>query len=151
MLYHVRENQHSLYLSFPSFVQFSLSPIKFFVTDFSAPMTARITKFCIHLQTVEVYCIKENHDAEIYFAFLLLFFFFSISHSNVMHREICVKGFSGITAPRILKFGANIGYDYLYRVRENQHPHVYHSLYLSIFFLFVKYFSGSTAPRILKF
>ena len=34
---------------------------------------------------------------------------FSISHSNVVHREICVKDFSGTTAPRILKFGTNVG------------------------------------------
>ena len=59
-----------------------------------------------------------------------------ISHSNIMHREICVKSFSGTTAPRILKFDANIAYDYLYCVRENQHPDAYHFLYLSIFFSF---------------
>ena len=43
-----------------------------------------------------------------------------------------IKDFSGTTAPMILKFGTNIGYD-LYCVRQNQHPHAYHSLYLSIF------------------
>ena len=43
-----------------------------------------------------------------------------------MHREICVKDFSGTTVPRILKFGTNIGYDLSYCVRENQHPHAYH-------------------------
>ena len=50
-----------------------------------------------------------------------------------MHREICAKGFLGTAVPRILKFGTNIGHDYLYHVKENQHPHAYHSLYLSIF------------------
>ena len=30
---------------------------------------------------------------------------FSISHSNVIHREICVKDSSGTTVPEILKFG----------------------------------------------
>ena len=50
-----------------------------------------------------------------------------------MHREICVKDFLETAAPRILKFGTNIGYDYLYCVREIQHSHVYHSLYLLIF------------------
>ena len=87
-----------------------------------------------------------------------------------MHRDICVKGLSGTTAPRILKFGVNIGYNYLYCVRQNQHRLAYHSLsicslilfiyfyffylllllffiYLFIFF-FVKDFSGSIAPRI---
>ena len=60
------------------------------------------------------------------------FYLFSIPHSNVMHRKVCVKGFSGPTAPRILEFGTNFGYDYFYGVRQNQHPHVYHCLYLSI-------------------
>ena len=51
-----------------------------------------------------------------------------------------VEDFSGITAPRILKFDKNIGYDLLYRVRENQHPHAYH-FYLSIFsFSPIKFF-----------
>ena len=40
----------------------------------------------------------------------------------------------------ILKFGTNIRYDLLYCVRENQHSHAYHSLYLSIFFLLLKTF-----------
>ena len=35
--------------------------------------------------------------------------------------EIFVKDFSGTTVPRILKFGANVGYDLLYCVKENQH------------------------------
>ena len=41
--------------------------------------------------------------------------------------------FSGTTAPRILKFGTNVGYDLLYCVKENQPPSPYRSLYLSIF------------------
>ena len=44
-----------------------------------------------------------------------------------------VKDFSGTTAPRILKFGTNVGYKLLYCVRENQPPPAYHSLNLSIF------------------
>ena len=57
------------------------------------------------------------------FIFCLLFpyFLFSISHSSVIHREIRVKDFSGTTAPGILKFGKNVGYDLLYCVKENQH------------------------------
>ena len=43
------------------------------------------------------------------------------------------KDFSGTTAPRILKFGKNVGYDVLYCVKENRHPPAYKSLYLSIF------------------
>ena len=69
--------------------------------------------------------------------FIFAFFFhFSIPHSNVIHREICVKDFWGTTVPRILKFGTNVGYDLLYCVKENQHAAAYHSLYLSIFLSF---------------
>ena len=38
-----------------------------------------------------------------------------------------------LLAPRILKFGTNVGYDFLCRVKENRHVTAYHSLYLSIF------------------
>ena len=122
-------------LSFPLFIIYSFSPVKFFVTDFSSPKRARVFKFCIHLQTVEVSCVKENHIAEIPFDFFLPFF--SISHFSVMHRESCVQDYSGTAATRILKFEANIGYGYLYCIREIQHSHAYHSLHLSIF-LFLK-------------
>ena len=96
-------------------------------------MRAKVFKFCIHLESGQVYCGIENQDAEINFCLLFaLFLIFSISHSNVIHREICVKDFSGTTAPRILKFGTNVGYDLLYCVKENQHAAAYHSLDLSI-------------------
>ena len=75
---------------------------------------------------------KENQDAVINFCLLFPFFLFSTSHCNVIHREVCVKDFSGTIAPRILKLGTNVGYD-LYCVKENQHAAAYHSLYLSIF------------------
>ena len=132
-LYCVRENQHppayhSLYLSI-----FSFSPIKIFVTDFTASMRAKVFKFCIPLEHGQVYCGKENQDAEINVCLFFPFFLFSISLSNVIHRKICVKDFSGTTAPRILKFGTNVGYDLLYCVKENQHAASYHSLHLSIF------------------
>ena len=62
------------------------------------------------------------------FCLLFPFFLFFISHSNVIHREICVKDFSGTTVPRILKFGTNVEYDLLYCVKENQDAAVYYSL-----------------------
>ena len=65
-------------------------------------MRARVFKFLIHLESGLVYCGTENQDDDIYFYDLFPFFLFSISHSNVIHREICVKDFSGTTAPRIL-------------------------------------------------
>ena len=68
--------------------------MKFFLTDFSAPIRARFFKFCMHLERVEVYCVKENHGAEVNFPFFFSFFFpFSIFYFNVMHMEICVKVF----------------------------------------------------------
>ena len=96
-------------------------------------MSAKVFKFCIHLESGQVYCGEKEQDAEINFCLLFPFLLFSISHSNVIHREICVKDFSGTTAPRILKFGTNVGYDLLHCVRENQLPDAYHFLYLSIF------------------
>ena len=96
-------------------------------------MRAKVFKFCVHFESGQVYCGKENQDAEINFCLLFPFLLFSISHSIVVHREICVKDFSGTTAPRILKFGTNVGYDLLHCVRENQPPDAYHSLYLSSF------------------
>ena len=83
--------------------------------------------------------------------FLLTFLlsFFSVSQSSIMHREICVKDFSGTNAPLISKLGTNIGYDHLYRVRKNQHPHVYHSLYLSIFLFLQQNISSKISQELL--
>ena len=116
-------------------------------------MRAKVFKFCIHIENGQVYCGKENQDAEI--CLLFPFLLFSISHSNVIHREICVKDFSGTTAPRILKFGTNVAYDLLHCVRDNQPPDAYHFLYLSIFLSPVKFsvtdFSASMRARVFKF
>ena len=87
----------------------------------------------VYTLRVNKYIGKENQDAEINFLPSFSVFIFSISHSNIIHREICVKDFSGITAPRILKFGANVGYFFLHCVRENQPPDANRFLYLSIF------------------
>ena len=122
-----------LLLIIPFICHFSFSPIKLFVTEFSAPIAARVFKFCIHLERGQVYFGKENQDSVINFCLLFHFSFFCISHSNVIHREICVKDFSGTTVPRILKFGTNVRYDLLYCVKENPFPAAYHSPYLSIF------------------
>ena len=46
------------------------------VTDFSAPIEARVFKFCIHFEGGLVYCVKENQDTNVYFAFFFQFFFF---------------------------------------------------------------------------
>ena len=130
----MRENQHphanhSLYLS----TFFCPSSI-----IFTPPMTARVSNFVYTYRGFK--CVVQNkqqkhthkkkkHDLSSFF----IFSFLSISYSNVMHKKF-VKDLSGTVAPRILKFGTNIEYDLLYCVKENQHPHAYHSLYLSFFF-----------------
>ena len=43
------------------------------------------------------------------------------------------KDFSGTIAPRILKFGTNVGYDLLYCVKENQHAASFHCLICPLF------------------
>ena len=92
LLYCVKENQppaahHSFYL--PIFLSLQ-SNFRLKISR-SAPMKDRVFKFCVLLESGQVYCGTENKTAEIYFAF---FFLFSISHSSVIHREICVKYFS---------------------------------------------------------
>ena len=93
LLHCVRESQppdayHFLYLSI-----FLSLPIKISVTDFSASMRAQSSNFLLLLESGQVYCGTENQDAEIYFYHLFPFFLFSISHSNIIHRGICVKDF----------------------------------------------------------
>ena len=73
---------------------------------------------------------KKTKILRFIFAFFL---HFSISHSNVIHREICVKDFSETTSPRILKVDSHVEDDLLYCVKDNQSPPVCHSLYLSVF------------------
>ena len=62
-----------------------------------------------------------------------------------------VKIFSGTSAPRILKFGTNIRYDLLYRVRQNQHLLIIFFT-CPFFFLCNKFFlidlPGTSASRI---
>ena len=76
--------------SVPLFLHFSFSQTKIYVTDFSAPVEARVFRFCIHLEGGQVYGVKEIQGANIYFAFFFNFSFFTISHSYmyVMHMDI---------------------------------------------------------------
>ena len=142
-------------LSFPLFVHFSFSPITISVTDFLASMRAKVFKFCIHFESGQVYCGKENQDAEINFCLLFPFLLFSISHPNVVHREIWVKYFSGTTAPRILKFGTNVGYDLLHCVRESASWCLPFPLFVQFSFCPIKFpvtdFLASMRARVFKF
>ena len=130
MLYCVRENllppaYHSLYLSF------FLSLQSKFLSQISQPLREPESSNFVYILRMAKYIVgKKTKMLRFIFAF---FFHFSISLSNVIHKKICVKDFSGTTSPKILKFGTNVGYVLLYRVRENQPPPIYHSLYLSFF------------------
>ena len=132
LLYCVRENQPpvsyrflclSIFLSLQSNFLLQISQLLCEPESSNFLCTLRVAKYIVGQKTKMLRFI---------FAFSVHFSFFSISHSNVIHREICVKDFSGTTVPRILKLGTNVGYD-LYRVKENQHAAAYHSPYLSIF------------------
>ena len=116
-------------------------------------MRAWVFKFLIHLESGQVYCGTENQDAEIYF-YILFPFFLYFHLSNVIDREICVKDFSGTTAPRVL-FDANVGYDLLYRVKENQLALLIIPLICPFFFISSKFsvtnFLASMRARVFKF
>ena len=103
---------YCVWLTSPFICPFFFHSNKFFHHISPASMSARVFKFCIHDQVDQLYCYKQNQGAEIYLS--LLFFPSSISHSNVMNKEIFVKDFSGTTRLRILKFGTNIRYDTMY-------------------------------------
>ena len=91
------------------------------------------SNFLYNLRVAKYIVGQKTKMLRLFFTIFFPFFLFSISHSSVIHREICVKDFSGTTAPRILKFCSNVGYDLLHCVRVNQPPDAYHFLYLSIF------------------
>ena len=105
------------------------------VADFSAPMYASLFKFCIHLDTVQMYCIRENQMANtcICFSIVLPLCSFYICHSCIMNTEISVKNFSGTAQLRKMTFSTNIGNEKLYCLRNNQPSPAYQPLYLSIF------------------
>ena len=86
-------------LSVPLFVDYSFSPMEISVTDFSAPIGASVSKFCVHLQLGKVYCVNENKDANPYFAFFFLFFIFAFCRSYILHMDIffSVDDFSATT------------------------------------------------------
>ena len=62
---------------------------------------------------------------------IIFLFFISVSPIKI----VSIKHFSGTTAPRILKFGANFVYDLLYCGKVNWPAPAYSSIYLFSFFL----------------
>ena len=51
--------------------------LKHFITEFSAPITTIVFKFCIQLARGQVYCGKENQNPVINFCLLFPFYLFS--------------------------------------------------------------------------
>ena len=134
LLHCVRENQPpdayyflhlSIFLSLQSNSLLQISRLLWESESSNFLYTLRVAKYIVGQKTKMLRFI------------FTIFFHFSISHSN--HREICVKDFSGTTAPRSLKFGTNVGYDWLYCVQENQHAAAFHFL-CPFFFLSNKTF-----------
>ena len=88
------QNTATYCLSVPVFVHFSFSPMEICITDFSAPICASVSKFCVHLQVGKVYCVNENKDANSYFAFFLSIFIFSFCRSYLIYMDIFMSKIS---------------------------------------------------------
>ena len=68
--------------------------MKISVTDFSAPIGSSVFIFFVHLQVGKVYCVKENKDANPYFAFFFSNFHFSFCRSYIIHMDIFLSKIS---------------------------------------------------------
>ena len=114
------------------FVCLSVMCVNFllFTKDFSGTTALRILNFGTSIG-YDLYCVRQNQHPHAYHTLYLSFFFFFFFFFSPI--KFFIKDFSETTAPRILKFHINIGYNFLYRLRENQHLHAYHSAYLSFF------------------
>ena len=77
-LYCVTKNQPHIAYQFLYFSIF-LSLQKNSVTDFSTSIGAWAFKLCIHLEDGQVYCVRENQIADVYFSFFSNFQFFYLS------------------------------------------------------------------------
>ena len=78
-------------------------------------MRARLFKFCIHLESGQVYCGKENQDVYIH-PFIFSFFFLS----SFQTLKFFITLFSGTERPRRLKLGTHMDSGQLYSAYRNQ-------------------------------
>ena len=89
-MYCVTKNSHILLISH-LFVHFYFSPMKFSVTDFSAPFRASVFKFCVHLRVGLVFCVNENNDkahfAFFYYLFLIFPFVTPIKQMDIFRQS----------------------------------------------------------------
>ena len=58
-LYCVIKNSHIMLIS-PFICSISFSPMEISVTDFSAPIGASVSKFCVDLQVGKLYCVSKH-------------------------------------------------------------------------------------------
>ena len=86
-------------------------------------MRARSLKFCMHLESGQVYCGKENQDAEIYVWHLFPFF---PSLSPMLYRYTH-KNFVIIKRPAKLTFGTHLNNMFMSCVYKNQAAGAYSS------------------------
>ena len=91
LLYRVRKKSASSCLLFPLFFHFPFSSIKYFVADFSFPIRARFFELCVHLQRVEVFCVKEIDGAEMFWPSFLPFSFLQLSLQCNAKGNLCQR------------------------------------------------------------
>ena len=95
--------------------------------------------WCKHWVWLIALCKTESASSCLSFPLFVHFAFSPI--------KFFVKDFWGTTVPKSLKFHINIGYNFLYCVRENQHPHAY-PLFVIFSFSPIKYFiTDFSAPK----
>ena len=86
-----------------------------FSSQISQLLREPVFEFCIHLQRIEVYCVKESHNTKCFLVFCSFFCFVFFFFVVVFFTSFTL--FSIAAAPGILKPSTNIGYDNLYSVR----------------------------------
>ena len=113
---------------------FSFSPIKFFVKDFSGTTAPRISKFHINIGYDFLYCVRENQHPRSYHSLYLSFFSFS-------SRKLFITDFSAPKRARVFKFYIHLKTVEVSCVREK------HSAEVSFdFFLLFSFFFPSLTP-----
>ena len=71
-----KKESASYCLSVPVFVHFSFFPKKFLSQFSQLLLEPGPPNFCIHLEGGQVYCVRENQIADVYFSFFFKFSFF---------------------------------------------------------------------------
>ena len=97
---------------------------KNFITYFSGPMRSTVFKFCIHLQKLKVYCVKE-------ILYLSIF---------ILSNKIFVTYFSGVMKTSVLKYCIHLQGFEVYCVKQNQDTVKFFCRLFPCFFFFFFFF-----------